>query len=117
MTDPVLTLAAAEARAALARERLSHTLAQLQVRLDPRALAERAKRDVADASQTAVETVKERPAIVGGAAAAVVVFLARHRIAALFRRRHRDRRTEPAPKLPGLRPVIYPDVNPVTRTK
>lgn len=101
MTDPVQHLAAAETRVSLAHERLSHTIAQLQARLDPRERAHRAAREARVAGETAAGIAKEKPQIVVGVAAAATLFLARHRIAALFRRRRKDT----SPGSSGLTPV------------
>lgn len=108
MTDPFQHLAAAETRAALAHERLSHTIAQLQARLDPRERAHRAAREARIVGETAAAVVKEQPRIVVGAAgvaAAATLFLARHRIAALFRRSAKDT----PPESSGLTPVTRTD--------
>lgn len=107
MTLPATRLAAAEAEAAEARERLSATLSRLQVRLNPRTLALSAARDVADkgsaAAQAGLNTAVRNPGAVAGASALAGLFLARHRIAALFRRKPKH-----APgyqdRLPGLGP-------------
>ena len=105
--DPTLHLADAEAEAAAARERLSSTLGKLQVKLNPRDLALQAARDVADksaaAAQASLNTAVRNPGAVAGATAAAGLFLARHRIIGLFRRKpkhkpgHRERE-------PGLGP-------------
>ncbi|MCP3733797.1 DUF3618 domain-containing protein [Sphingomonas sp. RP10(2022)] len=107
MSDPATRLAAAEVEAALARNRLSATLGKLQVRLNPRTLARTAARDVADkgsaAAQAGLDTAVRNPGAVAGATALAGLFLARHRIAHLFRRKpkhkpgHRDHE-------PGLGP-------------
>ena len=92
MTDPVARLALAEAEATAARERLSMTLAQAQVRLNPKLLAKQATRDAADKgtalAQAGVESVKRNPGALTGVVALAGLFLGRHRIAALF---HKDR--------------------------
>lgn len=88
--DPALRLTEAEAEVAAARERLSTTLGKLQVRLNPRTLAMQAARDVADkggaAAQASINTAVRNPGAVAGVTAAAGLFLARHRIASLFRR-------------------------------
>lgn len=105
MTDTVLHLAAAEVRVALAHERLSHTIALLQARLDPRERAHRAAREAKVVGETAAAVVKDKPQIVAGVAAAATLFLARHRIAALFRRSAKDT----SPDKSGLTPVTRTD--------
>jgi len=93
MTDSVTRLALAEAEAIVARERLSTTLTTIQARLDPKTLARTAARDVADRSgavaMAGVDTAIRNPGAVAGVTAVAGLFLARHRIAALFgRNRH-----------------------------
>lgn len=89
MTDPVQRLAEAEIEATAARERLSSTLARLQVRLSPKRLARKAMRDVADKGSAAavagVEGAKRNPGALAGVTALAGLFLARHRIADLVR--------------------------------
>ena len=64
-----------------ARERLIDTARELQQRLAPRTLArdawESAKNKGADFAEDAVDAVKKRPVAVGGALAALTLFLAR----------------------------------------
>jgi len=95
--EPALRLAAAEAEAAIARERVALTLAKLQARLNPRVLARRAARDIADkggaAAQASLDTAQRNPGALAGATALAGLFLARHRIASLFGRK----RETPAP--------------------
>lgn len=87
MTDTAAAdIAAAERREALARERLTDTLHELQGRLKPKALARDAARAAADAGRSGANAAKRNPAPVAGAAAVGVLFLARKRIARLFRR-------------------------------
>lgn len=105
--EPALRLAEAEAEAAAARARLSTTLGKLQVRLNPRTLALQAARELTDksgaAAQASLNTAVRNPGAVAGATAVAGLFLARHRIASLFRRKpkhkpgHRDHE-------PGLGP-------------
>ena len=101
-STPVETLAAAETRVKVEHERLSHTLAQLQTRLDPRERANRAAHEARVAGRTAANIAREKPEIIAGVAAVTTLFLARRRIAALFRRRRKD--TPPADA--GLTPVM-----------
>lgn len=90
-TDPAADIAAAERREAEARERLTETLHELQAKLNPKALAREGARKVADAGQSAAsrgaDVARRNPAPVAGAAALGVLFLARRRIAGLFRRK------------------------------
>lgn len=89
--DPHQRLVEAEAQAVAAREQLTATLNQLQERLNPKLLAERAAREAADAGSKAarvgVETARRNPGAVAGLSAAAGLFLARHRIADLFSRK------------------------------
>ena len=89
MSDPVARLAEAELQATAARARLSTTLATLQDRLEPRKLAQEARRGLADAGGLAADqardAVRQRPGILAGAVAVAGLFLARHRIVALVR--------------------------------
>lgn len=99
--DPAQRIAAAELSAQLARQRLDRTVAALQVKLNPRRVAHRAMRDAADrggaAAMTGAETVRRNPGTAAGVAALAAVFLARHRIAGLFRRKPgRNKTARPA---------------------
>lgn len=89
--DPAAEIRAAEQREALARQKLTGTLQELQARLSPKALAREGARKVADAGQSAAtkgaDVARRNPAPVAGAAAVGVLFLSRRRIAALFRRK------------------------------
>lgn len=89
--DPVARLVDAELEAAVARQRLSATLARLQVKLSPKALARQAMVEVTDkggaAAQAGIETARRNPAAVAGVVALAGAVLARRRIAGLFRRR------------------------------
>lgn len=91
MSDPVTRLAEAEAKAAAARARLSVTMSALQDRLEPRRLAQEARRGLADAGNVAAEqardAVRQRPGALAGVVAVAGLFLARHRIAGLFHKR------------------------------
>lgn len=92
--DPATRLALAEAEAAIARERVSRTLGKLQARLNPRVLARQAAREVTDkggaAAQAGIDTARRNPGVLAGGTALAGLFLARHRIAALFRRGRSD---------------------------
>ena len=89
--DPAEDIRTAERREAEARERLTETLHELQAKLNPKALAREGARKMADAGQSAAskgaDAARRNPAPVAGAAAVGVLFLARKRIAGLFRRR------------------------------
>ena len=85
--DPAADLHAAEQRQAAARERLGHTMAQLQAELKPAKLARNAGRKAASAGQDAADVAKRNPGPVAGGVAVLGLFLARHRIARLFRRK------------------------------
>lgn len=109
---PGLTLIEAEAEAAAARERLADTFGKLQVRLNPKVLASQAAREVADksaaAAQASLNTAVRNPGAVAGATAVAGLFLARHRIASLFRRKspkhkpgHRDHEPGLGPQTPS----------------
>ena len=71
----------ARTEAELARQRLSHTLGELQTRLKPGTLANNAWEGVKDKSgelaDDAVQAVKSRPVAVSAVLAAVTLFLAR----------------------------------------
>lgn len=104
MTEPATRLAQAELDAIVARERLSSTLALLQARLNPRRLARRAMREVADkgsvAAAAGVDGARRNPGAVAGFTAVAGLYLARHRIADLFRggrKVKRQTKAEPAP--------------------
>ena len=91
MTLPSPQLLAAEAEAVAARARLNATLQRVQARLEPRRLARETVRDVTDASSVAaqrgVAAARGNPGALAGAVAIAGLFLGRHRIAALFRRK------------------------------
>ena len=91
MSDPVSRLAAAEAQAALARERLHFSLGALQARLEPKRLAREARRGLSDAglaaTQRTADAARRNPGALAGLVAVAGLFLGRHRIAGLFRRR------------------------------
>ncbi|SFP63645.1 DUF3618 domain-containing protein [Sphingomonas rubra] len=97
MTDPAATLLSAEAEAALARERLSGTVTQLQERLDPQLLVREAQAVGTAAGRAAVEGARRNPGAVTGAIAAIGLLLARHRIIGFWRHRKASR---PVPAQP-----------------
>ncbi|TXC71119.1 DUF3618 domain-containing protein [Sphingomonas ginsenosidivorax] len=88
------SLTQAEIERDAARARVTQTLGELQDRLNPRTLARNAARDLTEAGSVIADkgahTLKRNPGAVAGATAVAGLFLARHRIAGLFRRRSRD---------------------------
>ena len=91
MTDPAAALLAAEADAALARERISGTVAQLQERLAPQLLLREAQLAGTAAGRTAVDGARRNPGAVAGAIAVVGLLLARRRISRFWRHRKASR--------------------------
>lgn len=89
MTDT--SIAAAEARAAAARHRLTSTVGEIQDRLAPEALAKGAVDTLADAGRkaidTGVETARANPATVIGGTALLAAFFARKQLWSLVRRK------------------------------
>ena len=77
----VAEITRARTEAELARQRLSHTLGELQTRLKPGTLANNAWEGVKDKSgeiaDDAVEAVKARPVAAGAVVGAVLLYLAR----------------------------------------
>lgn len=97
MMDPVQRLAAAEANALAARQRLSRTLTALQERLNPKRLAREAAHDVVDAGTVAADNARRHPGALAGAVAVAGLFLARHRVTTLLTGRpRRATRARPA---------------------
>ena len=84
-------LALAQARSEAARTRLSGTISALQRRATPQALAqdlaETLKTRGIDALNGLADTARRKPVHVGLAVTLLGLFLARHRIARLLRRR------------------------------
>jgi hypothetical protein len=93
MTAPI-DLAQAERDRDAARARVTQTLGALQDRLNPRTLALKAARDLTEAgtvlADKSAHTLKRNPGTVAGVTALAGLFLARHRIFGLFRRKSRD---------------------------
>jgi ElaB/YqjD/DUF883 family membrane-anchored ribosome-binding protein len=91
MSEETARIVAAEADAAKARAQLSTTLALIQRRVEPRRLADEAKRSLADAGSAAAERTKDavrrRPAVLAGVVAVAGLFFIRHRLAAMVRRK------------------------------
>lgn len=96
MTDTPSSLAVAEANATLARERLSSTFGLLQAKLNPKVIARDAAQGLAEAGTSAaksgVETAKRNPGAVAGITALAGLFLARHKLGALFGRKRDETR-------------------------
>lgn len=84
-------IAAAEARAAAARQRLTSTVGELQDRLAPQALVKEAADTLSDAGRraldTGVETARANPAAVMGGGVLLAMFLARKRLWSFVRRK------------------------------
>lgn len=83
-------VAAAQARAEAARQRLTDTVETLQTQLAPERIARRAVSEVSEtgtrAAQASVEAARRNPVAVAGAAAVLLATFNRKRIAALFSR-------------------------------
>ncbi len=87
-----LDIEAAERRQLEARAQLLATLHELQAKLNLKALGRQLSRRAVDAGESAarngVDAARRNPTPFAGAAAIGLAFLARHRIAGLFRRKH-----------------------------
>lgn len=105
MTD----IAVAEARATAAKLRLTATLAALQARLAPKALAREAAHGLIakgqDFAQGGLDAAKKHPLPLAGVAAALGLFLARKPIAKLITRSRSDATPAPAASLTFSRAV------------
>lgn len=90
-TDPATDVAAAERRELLARERLTETMQELQAKLNPKVIARdvtaRAVDSGKQAARNGADMAQRNPGAIAGAVAVIGLFLARHRIAKLFRRK------------------------------
>lgn len=90
MTLPGERLLAAQAEATAQRVRVTMSMRLLKAKLDPRRIAKQAVVDVTIAGESAaiasVATARRYPGTLTGLVAAAGLFLARHRIAQLFRR-------------------------------
>lgn len=95
--DPAHRLVDAERDAAVARERLSSTVSQLQERLDPKLLAREAKEAGTAAARAGVEQAKRNPGALAGVAGVAVLLLSIKPIRAMMRRRRASR---PVPAQP-----------------
>lgn len=82
-----MTVSEAELRAAEARERLNHTAARIQARLEPQALAAQAKEVSLSAAKSGLDSARSNPAAVAGGVAVLGLLLNRRRIARLFKRK------------------------------
>lgn len=90
-TEPATDVAAAERREAVARERLTGTMQELQAKLNPKVIARDAAARAVDsgkeAARTGADIAQRNPGTIAGAVAIIGLFLARHRIAKLFHRK------------------------------
>lgn len=87
----------AEARAALARERLNGTVGALQTKLEPKSLALTARVEAERGGRRAARAAAGHPAVAAGAVALLLGFLARRPIASLARKVVGRRRTAAKP--------------------
>lgn len=96
MSDAKADLAHAQAMSIAARERAASSLARVQDKLNPKRMAKRAAREVADAgtstARAGIGAVQRYPATLAAIAAATGLFLARHRIARMTRSATRRKR-------------------------
>lgn len=80
----------AEARAALAREKLNTTVGALQAQLEPQVLIQKARDTAVDggerAARASVDAARRNPAALAGGVALVAALLGRRRIAGGVRR-------------------------------
>jgi len=102
-----IRLAAAEARVAAARDKLTRDLAEVQERLDPRLIAQAAVEQGREAGLAGVETARRNPQAVAGAAGLLSVFLLRKPIRRLFRRK---RKVPAEARGPGSPPSDIPPI-------
>ena len=113
MTDTP-KIVAARIEVVRARAALVETARELQVRLEPKTLAneawEKAKNKGADLAEEAVDAVKKRPVAVGGVIAALTMFLAREPIkdAAVKFYDAMTSTDEPEVDAPALKPTDKP---------
>jgi hypothetical protein len=96
--DPADRVRSARANVAIKREQTAATLDLLKKRLNPRRLARQALVDATVAGESAAiagaETARRYPGTLSGLVALAGLFLARHRIAALFSRGKPDEATD-----------------------
>jgi len=94
--SPADRLTDAEREAALARNRVTDTLAVLQHRLDPRKVARETMRDASDRgtalAQASVDTARRHPGALTGVAAGLAAFVIGRPIVRLIRNRRETRR-------------------------
>jgi len=104
--SPSVRLAAAEANATAARDRLARDLAEFQARLDPRLIAQAAVEQGREAGLASVETARRNPGAVAGAAGLVGILLLRKPLRRLFRRKRKVPAQVRAPGSPPDTPPI-----------
>jgi hypothetical protein len=97
------TLALAERHSEAARQRLAHTLVEIQARLNPRALAREAAQELREAGEElareSVDAMRRHPLTLAGVAGAVALFLARRPLRSLIARAE-DATPPASPRLP-----------------
>lgn len=122
MTDTP-KVAAARIEVAKTRAALIETARELQLRLQPKTLAneawEKAKEKGADLAEDAVDAVRKRPVAVGGVVAALTMFLAREPIkdAAVKLYDAMTSSEEPKPTPAALRTQKEPPPKPAVRRR
>lgn len=87
--DPAAAILAAQRREAEARQRLAASLQLLQARFTPKALVRNAQLRLTDAATNGAQVARRNTLPIIGAGVVAGVFLARHRIAGLFRRNNK----------------------------
>ncbi len=96
-----ISVEAAQAQVDAARLRLSATVEEIQLRINPRTLLDEAITEVrtrsSDLAQTAADTVREQPAVVAAGAASVGLVLFRKPLGRLFRKITGRTKETPAP--------------------
>lgn len=101
-TDPAARLVDADREAALARQRLSGTVAALQAKLDPSRFANRTLREVQVVGDVSAAIAKQNRGVIAGAVAAIGLFLLRRPLMRLF-----SRTSKPAAQ-PTAQPAAKP---------
>ena len=98
-----LTVAAAEAQAAAAKQRLTATLGLLKARIAPKSLVHEATQGLItktqDIAQDGIDTARKHPLPFAGALAALGLFLARKPLGRLVTRAKPDATPDPATSL------------------
>lgn len=91
----------AAARAAVAKQQLIGTAAELKLRLSPRYIAkstaDKAKHRAISTANSTIDVVRQRPYLVGMGIAAIGLFLARGRIAKLINKSRAQTKAAPSP--------------------